>query len=173
MVRPYVISTSPADGATGVNVMPTIFIVFNTDMAVETINADNIQLGVPIKVSYYALTRTAEIVPLQPLEPLTQYVLTVKGDDIYVGNSITGVTDILGVPMLGDFTFTFTTGEAADETGGDNIEPPQENNYVDTPFGLEYIAPAGDAGITDGRFVLHFTDAVQSAEVYVIKKDNI
>ncbi len=135
---PYVISVSPADGATGVVINPTIEVVFSKEMDASSINAgafflstyDAVEtakaLVVDVSVQYDYSSKMAMFSISSDLNYKTTYVATVSGQ----------VRDTEGNAMGSDFTWSFTTADAED---------PSENEIV---FSAE---PDPDFG-TDGLF---------------------
>ncbi|MGH8610626.1 MAG: DUF4082 domain-containing protein [Gammaproteobacteria bacterium] len=106
---PTVISTSPANGATGVNQGTNVTATFSEPMSAATVSS-NFELRsastiVSATVTYNATTRTATLTPSATLAASTTYTATVKG-------GATGVKDLAGNAMTADFVWSFTT-EAA------------------------------------------------------------
>jgi Bacterial Ig-like domain len=101
---PAVISTSPANGATGVVLNTAVSVGFSVVMAPATINTSTFTLtgpggaAVTGAVSYTGTTAT--FTPASALAPKTVYVATVT----------TGAQDPTGAALAANFTFSFTTG---------------------------------------------------------------
>jgi hypothetical protein len=107
--RPTVISTNPANGASNVDLNKIITAVFSEAMNPLTINSTTYLLkhgaiAVTGVVSY--LGTTATFIPSGILLSGTVYTATIT----------TGVTDASGNAMAANYTWTFTTGVAADTT---------------------------------------------------------
>lgn len=103
---PTVVSTDPANGATNVATTKTITALFNKVMDPATINTTTFTLKqgttvIPGAVSYVGSTATFQ--PTTPLSPST----------VYTGTITTGAKDASGNAMAANYTWSFTTGEAA------------------------------------------------------------
>jgi serine protease len=98
---PTVISTNPANSATGVSVSSAINAVFSKPMNAATITTSTFTLnnGVTGSVSYDPATLTATFTPSASLSYNTTYTATIT----------TGVTDSGGVHMVAPKTWSFTT----------------------------------------------------------------
>jgi hypothetical protein len=110
--------------------------------------------------------------------------MTVIGDTVDIGQRVDGVTDILGNPMIGNFTLQFTTGV---ETGTPYIPgtpPPIEPDPGDTPqqstpFDIENTYPNILAvNVSAGHVIIEFTGnvdqtTINDANIYIIKKANL
>ena len=104
IVSPTVILTSPLSDATGVALNSVITAKFSVPMNPLTITAANFMvknglLAVPGIVSYDELTNTATFTPSTPLLSNTVYTSTIT----------TGAKNTLGNPLLGNYTWNFTT----------------------------------------------------------------
>jgi hypothetical protein len=103
-VAPLVISTNPANLATGVPVTQIVTATFNTAMNPTTVNTVTFALAGPGgaalmgTVSYSGTTAT--FTPAANLLPSTAYTGTIT----------TGATDPAGNPLAANFVWTFTTG---------------------------------------------------------------
>jgi Bacterial Ig-like domain len=109
---PSVISTSPANGTTGVGVSTSVTVTFSEAMNPATIDASTIGLNVTGTavtvagaVSYNAATNTATFTPSSSLAFGTSYTLTVSGGADVSGNAIASA-----------FTAIFATVDAPDTT---------------------------------------------------------
>ena len=111
-VVPAVISTYPANNATGVPISRKMTAAFNGAMDPATITAATFTLrgpgavAVPGVVTYAATGSIATFAPTAPLAPLTVYVATIT----------TGAKDLTGTPLASNYSWTFTTGVAPDTT---------------------------------------------------------
>ncbi len=112
-VPPQVVAFSPTDGAAGVNVGVVLSATFNEAMNAGTSTVDTFELidpggnRVPAVVSYSSATKTAILVPSQPLAPSTVYLATVRG-----GASDPRFKDRAGNPLPASRTWSFTTALA-------------------------------------------------------------
>ncbi len=102
-VSPAVISTDPANNATGVALNKTITATFNMAMDPLTINATTFTIkqgatAVLGAVSYSG--STASFVPAVALTPNAVYTATIT----------TGAKNLAGTPLANNYTWTFTTG---------------------------------------------------------------
>jgi len=98
---PWVISTDPEDGATGVDVNATVSATFNEAVDAGTLSLTLAGPAGPItgSVSYDPAARTATLDPDLVLDFETPYTATVAGT----------VTDLAGNPMGSDYVWNFTT----------------------------------------------------------------
>jgi hypothetical protein len=114
---PTVVSTVPADGATGVSTTANIKAKFSEAMKARSINTNTFYLvvggctseclRVPATVRYNDDTKTAILDPTSPLLPNTEYTAVVEGTG---DGDMVAVKDRGGTPMASDYTFSFTTG---------------------------------------------------------------
>jgi hypothetical protein len=111
-VGPTITSRSPASGATAVSSSAPVTATFNEAMDPSTITNTTFVLRDPANalvattVSYNATTKTATLVPSQPLGTFTAYTAAVIG-----GSS--GVKDASGVALNSTSTWSFTTAGAS------------------------------------------------------------
>ena len=121
-IRPTVLVTVPAPGATGVATNTQITATFSEDMNPASISAASVTLtnttlaaAVTGTVSYSASARTATFTPTAPatLAPNNLFTATVTAaaTDL-AGNGLVGNTAVL--PSAGNHVWTFTTGAGAD-----------------------------------------------------------
>jgi hypothetical protein len=105
---PSVISTDPADGATGIVVDSVITARFSEGMDALTIdtNTFSVDLGVIGTVSYDSNSTTATFTAAADLDYNTTYTVTVT----------TGVEDLSGDALAADYAWSFTTGSSPDTT---------------------------------------------------------
>ena len=113
LTAPTVVSTVPADLATGVATNATISATFSEPMDPATINTTTFTVrptstGINIAgtVSYNASTNTATFTPTAPLAGGTAYTATVT----------TGARDAAGNPMGANKTWTFVTADVVAPT---------------------------------------------------------
>lgn len=102
---PTIISSSPADNATGVELDVVMSTAFSEEMDGESLTATTFTVvsgttAVEGVIAY--ADSTATFTPASPLEPETEYTATFT----------TGVESSMGIPLADIHTFSFTTGEA-------------------------------------------------------------
>ena len=119
---PSVVSTSPASGAIGVNPATTITATFSEAIDPTTITTNTVQLlgpsqsgsegntVVPATVTYSSATETATLTPTSALATSTGYTAELVGGS-------TGIKDLAGNALVGNFTWSFTTAAAAPPPG--------------------------------------------------------
>ncbi|MBL0174332.1 MAG: Ig-like domain-containing protein [Ignavibacteria bacterium] len=131
VTAPFVISTDPANAATGVVLNKIITATFSEAMDPLTISTATFVLRsgtTPVGgVVTYAGT-TATFVPFNNLEPNTVYTATIT----------TGVEDLAGNPMVSNYVWTFTTGQALDNTA---------------PFVISTDPPHAATGVPPGKII--------------------
>ena len=133
VVAPTVLSTNPANNATGVCINATVNATFSTAMDPTTINTATFTVtagGLPVTgtVALDVTGTIATFTPLSNLAPSTPYIATIT----------TGATDVAGNALASDYVWTFTTGTAA------ACLPPPTLGAA-TPFG----GFGGGAGMTN------------------------
>lgn len=106
-IPPTVISTYPENNAIGVPTSTSVLTTFSEAMDVSTINTSTVTLigpsgEIPAFVSYDAPSKTVSLAPETSLAENTVYTGRVLG-----GSS--GVKDISGNAMAGDYSWVFTT----------------------------------------------------------------
>jgi methionine-rich copper-binding protein CopC len=107
---PTVVSTNPANDATGVALNQSIAATFSEAMNPLTITSANVTVTapggvvVPGTVNYAGTTLT--FTPTNPLAAST----------IFTGTITTGATDLAGNPLANNYVWTFTTGAVPDTT---------------------------------------------------------
>ncbi len=105
VTQPTVVSTNPANGATGVLINQILSASFSKALNPATVNGSTFTLAalgggtVTGSVSYTATGSVASFIPTAPLAYNTQYVATIT----------TGVTDSTGNPMATNYVWSFTT----------------------------------------------------------------
>ena len=107
---PVVVSTSPADGSTGVGIGTVVRITFSEAMDASTVDASTVLLHdgnapVPAAVSYDPATRSATLRPAASLDITTTYTASVLG-----GATGPAVKDSQGNVLAATYTWSFTTG---------------------------------------------------------------
>ncbi len=108
-ICPIVISTIPANNATGVTINTTLAATFNEAMNASTINSTTfiVKQGttvIPGVVAYSGLTAT--------FSPTTNLAL----NTVYTATITTGVKDPAGNAPINDYVWSFTTGSSSDIT---------------------------------------------------------
>jgi len=112
IILPAVISTNPANNATGVTINQKITATFNEAMDPTTITSSTFTVtgpggvAVPGAVTYVVAGSIATFAPNAALAPLTTYVATIT----------TGAKDLAGNPLGSNYPWTFTTGVVPDTT---------------------------------------------------------
>lgn len=108
---PAIVTTSPADGATGVSISASIMAIFTEPLdpaslsgSVELLDADN--APVDAEVSFSAETATLTIKPDASLAVSTTYTVRIAGGP-------DGVRDLAGNPLAEDYAWSFTTAATA------------------------------------------------------------
>jgi hypothetical protein len=105
---PSVLSTTPANNATGVSTTTTVSAQFSEEMTASTINTATFELRnpantlVPATVSYNAAARTAVLTPSGALAGNTKYTATIKSGSA-------GVRDARGNSIASNYVWSFTT----------------------------------------------------------------
>lgn len=108
----FVVTTRPQNLAEGVSVHTTIAVEFVVDVDPRSVNASTFYLttgsGVLVPVAKITYDRrVATLVPKEPLQPGTVYVVHVQGcsgPDV-----LDGIVSALGEPLLGAYTSRFRT----------------------------------------------------------------
>jgi len=106
---PTVSATVPGDAATGVAFNASISATFGEAMAPSSITTDTFMLSqgaTPVPVTVTAAGSVATMAPTSALSPSTTYTATISS----------GATDLAGNGLAAPFTWSFTTGMAADLT---------------------------------------------------------
>ncbi len=107
-IPPTVISTSPQNGATGVNANTKVSAVFSESLDPTTVNTTTFELLDPsnalitASVTYREADWTALLAPSALLGYSTTYTARVKG-------GANGVKDLAGNPLAADISWSFTT----------------------------------------------------------------
>ncbi len=102
---PYVLSTSPTNGATGISIGQTAVINFNEALDGATVNSTNCYIG-GVTSSVSMVGNSIYINPTSDLAYNTAYTVTIT----------TAVTDAAGNPLASNYTFTFTTQSSGTTT---------------------------------------------------------
>jgi hypothetical protein len=104
---PTVVSTLPANGATGVGLSAQIQATVSESLAAASVSSATVELRgpsgtIPANVTYDDVNKRITVTPTSPLTQGTQYSLVIHG-----GSS--GITDVAGNPLASDYTSSFTT----------------------------------------------------------------
>ena len=142
---PVVLSTVPANAATGVSPYAPLSATFNKAIDPATLTGASFTLTGPSGavtgvVSYDAGTMTAVFTPAAALAAQTTYTATLT----------TAVEDINGVPLAADYTWSFTTGDA-------DTTPPAIATRVPAPEAVDVPASA--------QVVVTFSEAIAPASL--------
>jgi hypothetical protein len=139
---PTVLTVSPANGATNVPVTTAVNITFNEAMDASTINGTTITLkntatsaAVAGVVTYNTATHVATFTSNASLSNGTNYTVTVT----------TGVKDVAGNAMAGQFTSTFTTAAAPDNTPPTVTSTSPANNATNVAISTVVTATFSEA----------------------------
>ena len=152
-IPPTVISTVPANNATGVPFNQAVSATFSEPMNAATINSTTFMLTapdstvVPGQVTYAAVGNTLTFTPTANLAPSTSYTGTVT----------TGVQDLAGDALATNYVWTFTTGAAA-AVPPELVSTVPVNATINVPLGQSVSATFSEAmdplTITTTTFVL-------------------
>jgi len=142
-VAPSVVSTSPANGATGVAVNTTVSVTFNEAMKASTITTGSFTLvadstSVSGSVSYNSGTYTATFTPSANLPNNKTCTATLS----------TAITDAAGNPLATAYSWSFTTAQAAvpGDANGDGVVDARDITKVERIIaGLDAQTPGADA----------------------------
>ncbi|MBL0308582.1 MAG: DUF4082 domain-containing protein [Bacteroidetes bacterium] len=110
VTSPGVASTSPSNGATGVQINTTVKAVFTEAIDTGTINASTFELRdssnvvVLATVSYNTGSRTVTLTPSANLDYTSVYTATLKGGIIEPT-----IRDLAGNPLAANYSWSFTT----------------------------------------------------------------
>jgi hypothetical protein len=165
-----VISTDPANGATGVTLTKIIGAVFSEAMDQSTITTATVRVtglggaSVTGTVSYASTTRTATFASSSPLAPNTTYTGTIMG-------GTTGTKDLAGNALASNYVWTFSTGATPDVTSPTVISTDPVNQAIGVALNKKIAATFSEAmnaaTITTSTFTLrHGTTSVTGAVTY-------
>jgi methionine-rich copper-binding protein CopC len=155
ITSPTVVSTVPADGATGVATGAVISATFSEAMDPTTINTTTFTLRLTSgggnlagTVSYNGSTNTATFTPAAPLAGGTSYTATIT----------TGVRDVANNPMTAAKVWAFTTVDVVPPTVTSvNPANAQLNVPTNTTVQVTFSEPMDPATITTSTVVLRNT----------------
>jgi hypothetical protein len=141
VIAPTVISTNPANNATGVPINQKITATFSEAMDATTITSATFTLtgpgGVAVigTVTYVVTGSIATFAPNAALAPLTTYVATIT----------TGATDLAGDPLGSNYVWTFNTGVVPDTTKPTVISTIPANGVGGVPINQAVSATFSEA----------------------------
>jgi hypothetical protein len=102
-VSPTVISTDPANNATGVLLNKIVTAAFSMPMDPLTMIAANVTLKQGTNLIASAITYSGSTLTITPAAALTP-------NTIYTGTITTGAKNLAGIPMAADYVWSFNTG---------------------------------------------------------------
>jgi len=151
-VLPVVVSTAPANGATGVVLSPVITARFNETMNPATITTSTFTLTAPGAVAVAGAVvgsgLTATFIPTLPLAPGAVYTATIT----------TGAQSNLGFALGADYVWSFTTG-----IGPAVISTIPANGAINVPLNQKITATFNQA-MSPGTIIADGTFTVSVAE---------
>ena len=145
---PAVITSLPANGATGVAVGTSVSVTFSKAIDPASLTSSTFELRGPTNVlvtasvSYNASTRTATLTPNSPLLASTTYTPTLRG-----GITDPRVKDLAGNALVANVSWPFTTGAAGGTCAAPTNAIVAENCLVGNPSSEWDIIGAGDSSI--------------------------
>jgi methionine-rich copper-binding protein CopC len=149
---PTVISTNPANDATGVALNQSVAATFSEAMNPLTITSANVTvtapggIAVPGTVNYAGTTLT--FTPTNPLAASTAFTGTIT----------TGATDLAGNPLANNYVWTFTTGAAPDTTPptvvSTNPADLKTNVFINEAIAATFSEPIDPTTITAATFTV-------------------
>ena len=108
---PTVVSTSPANNATSINVNTVITAELSEALNAASITNTSVLLqngaiSVPATLGYTPGSTTITLTPASPLSEKTLYTVTLKG-----GAGVDRIVDVAGNALAADYVWSFTTGD--------------------------------------------------------------
>jgi hypothetical protein len=138
-VAPTVSSTTPSDAATGVARNRKILVTFSEVMDPSTITAANVNItgpgNVPVTGTVDYVGTTMTFTPATTLAAGTAFTVTVT----------TGAKDLVGNPLAGAYTSTFTTGATSDTTAPAVISTDPSGGAAGVPLNKQVAATFSEA----------------------------
>jgi len=147
-VAPDVASFSPGNGASNVNPNAPIQITFTEPLNAATVRWNNVYLLidgtrlVDTTLTYDAATRTATLVPAEPLAPSTSYTIFLRGGSA-------GVRDLFNNALEGNRQAVFTTSGASDTTAPTitGVSPSGTNVGLNAPVSIHFSEPLNPSSV--------------------------
>ena len=108
---PTVVSTTPANNASGIATTAVITAVFNEALTTSSVTSSSVFLragatSVPATLTYLAGSQNVILTPSSPLLANTSYTVTLKG-----GTGANRILDVAGNALAADYVWSFTTGD--------------------------------------------------------------
>lgn len=145
---PTVLSTVPANGATGVALGSAASAVFSEAIDPVTLTSGTVQLLDPASavvtgaLTYNSATRTVSLAPGASLAPLTTYTFVIKG-----GTTDPRVKDVAGNALAADKSISFTTGGVGGTCGSPANAIVAENCLTGNPASEWDVSGIGDPNL--------------------------
>jgi|LSQX01.2.fsa_nt_gb hypothetical protein len=141
----------PNNHATNIPVNQAISVTFQRDIDVNSINTSTFRVianstGEEIKGDVSYNRRVATFTPHAPLEPAETYQVILVGKTNVNNPNVEGIQDILGNPLYGNYTWTFSTVDSPTITSPDLIEPLNETFVDKTRIEFSWMRPEGAMG---------------------------
>jgi hypothetical protein len=167
---PTITAFSPLNGATSVDVNPTLTVTFSEPLNAATVKSNTIYLLkggntlVPTTLTYNAATRTATLTPTAALLNSTSYT-------IYVIGGMTGIKDLSDNALAQNVTSVFQTADASG-SGTDTTAPTitslvpangATNVAVGAPVTVTFNETMTASTITASTILLRTANGVQVA----------
>lgn len=111
-----VLDVDPANNAMNIPPSTNISVKFSTDIKRDTLNGNLFvtdSKGVHVKgiLTYNGPTRTCIFRPERPLDSGATYRILIQGDNTAKQQGTTGILSVVGIPMVNDARYIFTTTE--------------------------------------------------------------
>jgi methionine-rich copper-binding protein CopC len=148
---PTVTSTDPANSATGVALTKAVAVNFSEGMNATTITSTNFTLKLGTTSVAGAVTYSGTKATFTPSASLTP-------NSVYAGTITTGAKDLAGNAISATYTFSFTTGAAADVTPPTVASTTPANNATGVAtsqvVGITFSEAMMTSSITSSTFTL-------------------
>jgi methionine-rich copper-binding protein CopC len=150
---PFVLSTTPTQGATGVTFTAPITATFNKAVTASTVNGSSFTVtasGAPVAGAVTLSGNTATFTPTNALQPDTLYSATIT----------TAVTDAAGLALVQNYVWSFEAIEVPSPVStnpASNAVGVPVNQVITASFLLDSDSPAGALNcstVTAGTFTL-------------------
>ncbi len=152
-MAPFVLSTTPTQGATGVAFNAPITATFNKAVTASTVNGSSFTVtasGAPVAGAVTLSGNTATFTPTSPLQPDTLYSATIT----------TAVTDAAGLALVQNYVWSFEAIEVpllVSTNPANNAVGVPVNQVITASFLLDSDSPTGALNcstVTAGTFTL-------------------